>query len=395
MSVFISYRREGGKPAAEAIYQSLRDEYNVFLDTESLKNGCFDSAIVERIEDCSDFLIIVTETVFDRCREPDDWIFHEAQIAIRENKNIIPIFVGIQNFPSNVPESLKEICRHTGIFWTDQDATYAKLKSFLVSNRRCKLSVVREGDRAALSEETKRDLRELYHRFRSYGRKDVDVEIDIPDVKELSGIILRHDLIKEHGLEFAEHLAEQTVLKKAKRIKETLEIAVEYLLQDEMIDSCAIKLRTFYLEKYGGDNCAFTDEDGIDCFCWTPFLWIDIIEELLKELLFDRYDIYGNSGDFTEIDCFVETRSGKEIWSFSSFVHAEDAFYAEFMEKVDMPGGRGDYMDIPLHSLAFHVYPDLYYNIGLLKTNQMMQSFEMVNQYKGVFNLWYYYVGLH
>ena len=27
-------------------------------------------------------------------------------------------------------------------------------------------------------------------------------------------------------------------------------------------------------------------------------------------------------------------------------------------------------MDIPLHSLAFHVYPDLYYNIGLLKANK-------------------------
>jgi hypothetical protein len=57
--------------------------------------------------------------------------------------------------------------------------------------------------------------------------------------------------------------------------------------------------------------------------------------------------------------------------------------------------GRSDYMDIPLHSLAFHVYPDLYYNIGLLKANKTMQSFEKVNQYKDVFNLWHYYIGLH
>ena len=116
MSVFISYRRDGGKPVAESIYQSLCDEYNIFLDTEFLKNGYFYSAIIERIENCSDFIVIITETVFDRCTEPNDWIFHEAQIALRENKIIIPIFVGIQKFPSNVPEPLKEICRHNGIF---------------------------------------------------------------------------------------------------------------------------------------------------------------------------------------------------------------------------------------------------------------------------------------
>ena len=37
MSVFISYRRDGGKPVAEPVYQSLCDEYNIFLDTEFLK----------------------------------------------------------------------------------------------------------------------------------------------------------------------------------------------------------------------------------------------------------------------------------------------------------------------------------------------------------------------
>ena len=78
MSIFISYRRDGGMPVAESIYQSLCDEYDVFLDIESLQNGYFDSAITERIENCSDFIVIITETIFDRCTEPNDWIFHEA-----------------------------------------------------------------------------------------------------------------------------------------------------------------------------------------------------------------------------------------------------------------------------------------------------------------------------
>ena len=78
MSIFISYRRDGGMPVAESIYQSLCDEDDVFLDIESLQNGYFDSAITERIENCSDFIVIITETIFDRCTEPNDWIFHEA-----------------------------------------------------------------------------------------------------------------------------------------------------------------------------------------------------------------------------------------------------------------------------------------------------------------------------
>ena len=47
MSVFISYRRDGGKPVAEAICDALYKEYDVFLDTKSLGSGHFDSAIVE------------------------------------------------------------------------------------------------------------------------------------------------------------------------------------------------------------------------------------------------------------------------------------------------------------------------------------------------------------
>ena len=158
MSVFISYRRDGGKAAAESIYQTLCDEYNIFLDTESLRNGCFDSVIIEHIKNCSDFILIITETVFNSCAEPDDWIFHEAKIALQEKKNIIPVFVDIQNFPSNVPEPLKEICRYNGIFWLDQDITCAKIKTFLISNKRYKLSVKRSGNQIVLDAEAKEEL---------------------------------------------------------------------------------------------------------------------------------------------------------------------------------------------------------------------------------------------
>ena len=292
---------------------------------------------------------------------------------------------------------MKAICRYNGIFWVDGDTTCAKLKSFLVSNRRYRLSVVCSSEQITLSPETKEDLKELYLRFLKNKRNPTDVELYIPNTNELSKQIMRQDIAAEFGIDFAEHLSEQSLLKKIKWIKRPLEIAIEYLVQDEMIDSCASRLKELYIKKYGIDNCFSKDEEGLNIFYWTPFLWFDIIEKLLKELLFNRYYVYGNSKDYTEIDCFVETQSGKGIWGFSSFIskRSEDNSYAELMNKISMPGGRGDYFDIPLHSLAFHVYPDLYYNIGLLKANKTKRSFEKVNQYKDAFNLWHYYIGLH
>lgn len=341
--------------------------------------------------------MVVTENIFDRCAEPYDWIFHEAQIALRENKNIIPIFVGIRKFPSNVPELLKKICDYNGIFWADKDVTCAKVKSFLVSNRRYKLTVTKSGNRIVLSQATQEELKELYRRFLKNGRTPTDVKIYIPEPVELSKLIIRQDIVKDHGADFAAYFAEQSLLSKIGRVKETLETAIEHLLQDEMIDYCATKLRERYLKKHGAVNCIFRDEKGMELFYWTPFLWIDIIEELLKELLLDRYSVYLNSKDFTAIDCVVETRNREKIWWFTSFISKlfEDEPYSQLMNIINMPGGRGDYMDIPLYSLAFHVYPDLYYNIGLLKTNKTLRSFEKVDQYKGVFDLRHYCIGLH
>ena len=101
MSVFISYRRDGGQSVAKKIYDFLSNEYDVFLDTESLNSGYFDTAIISKIESCTDFIVIVTESTFNRCSEPNDWIFHEAQIALRENKIIIPVFIDIKNLSQN------------------------------------------------------------------------------------------------------------------------------------------------------------------------------------------------------------------------------------------------------------------------------------------------------
>ena len=108
-SVFISYRRKGGSYISGSIYRALKDEYDIFLDRESLKSGRYDIAIKNKIAECTDFILIVTKNTFDRCDEPEDWITNEVRDAIHAEKNIIPVFVGIKDFPDNVPDYLKRI----------------------------------------------------------------------------------------------------------------------------------------------------------------------------------------------------------------------------------------------------------------------------------------------
>jgi hypothetical protein len=66
--VFISYRREGGYDAARLIYDRLKmDKYRVHFDLDTLRNGDFDEALYQRIDECKDFVIILNKGVFDRC----------------------------------------------------------------------------------------------------------------------------------------------------------------------------------------------------------------------------------------------------------------------------------------------------------------------------------------
>ena len=57
--VFISYRREGGYDTAKHLNDLLvRDGYNVSFDIDTLRNGDFDTQLLDRIEQCKDFILI-------------------------------------------------------------------------------------------------------------------------------------------------------------------------------------------------------------------------------------------------------------------------------------------------------------------------------------------------
>lgn len=68
-------------------------------------NGNFDQALLKRIAECKDFILICDADVFSRTiREQGDkehdWLFVELAEALKLDKNVIPIMLrGFTEFP--------------------------------------------------------------------------------------------------------------------------------------------------------------------------------------------------------------------------------------------------------------------------------------------------------
>lgn len=140
--IFISYRREGGFSTAKHLYDLLkRDGYAVSFDIDTLRNGDFDSSLLNRIDECKDFLLIVAPNTFDRTLDPnyqnEDWVRWELAHALKKGKNIIPIFLnGLNGFPENLPRDIAKVSKKNGLTHNNEyfDEFYDRLKArFLLS----------------------------------------------------------------------------------------------------------------------------------------------------------------------------------------------------------------------------------------------------------------------
>lgn len=116
--IFISYRREGGYDTAKHLYDLLaRDGYRVSFDIDTLRSGDFDTQLYYRIDQCTDFILIIDQHAFDRTIDCNfdpkkDWLRCELAYALKKNKNIIPVFLsGVSNFPDNLPIDVVEVTK--------------------------------------------------------------------------------------------------------------------------------------------------------------------------------------------------------------------------------------------------------------------------------------------
>ena len=110
--IFISYRKDGGRDTARSIKQQLQllGYNNIFFDYNSIRDGFFDTQILDAIYSCKDFLLLLTPESMDRCANEGDWVAREIRTALKYNCKIIPMAVQ-SNFPwsSNFPKDLCKI----------------------------------------------------------------------------------------------------------------------------------------------------------------------------------------------------------------------------------------------------------------------------------------------
>lgn len=138
--IFISYRRDGGEYTAKILRDRLGElGYHVFFDVESLRSGDFNTRLYSVIDECRDFLLILSPGALARCEREGDWVRREVEYALEKGKNIVPIMLRGFSFPDNLPESMDAVRYKNGLEANTQffDAFIQKLQQFLVT----KLSV--------------------------------------------------------------------------------------------------------------------------------------------------------------------------------------------------------------------------------------------------------------
>ena len=100
--VFISYRRHKGEAWAELIKELLEKKHvKVFLDKHKHKTEDFALTLKKNINHSNNFLLILSEDVFEEREGEEDWVIEEIKLAREQKKNIIAVMFNGYN-PSGI-----------------------------------------------------------------------------------------------------------------------------------------------------------------------------------------------------------------------------------------------------------------------------------------------------
>lgn len=146
--IFISYRRSDGFATARLIYDRLeRDGYQVAFDMETLQRSDFDVQLYKHIENCRDFITVLSPDALKLRQDPkNDWFRLETAHALKCKKNIIPVFSGNIVLPrkDDLPEDISGIITKNGVTVSEEyfAASYKKLCRLLTSRKRIKPAIL-------------------------------------------------------------------------------------------------------------------------------------------------------------------------------------------------------------------------------------------------------------
>ncbi len=116
--IFISYRRDGGEHLAGRVKDALeRRGFSAFLDVEDLKSGKFNEALLRKIEDATDFIVILTPGCLERCKNDGDWLRREIRHAIQKERNVVPIMARGFEMPlaAALPDDIADLPEYNGL----------------------------------------------------------------------------------------------------------------------------------------------------------------------------------------------------------------------------------------------------------------------------------------
>lgn len=140
--VFLSYRRQGGADFAHLLKLSLTlMGLTVFLDIDNLGTGNFDSKLVSSLQNSSNVILVWSKGCMDRFLSDgdpllQDFVRKEYTLALRYNKNIVPVYKEDFVFPeaSSLPDDVKPILNLNAIKFIGEyrDASLEKIKKSLV-----------------------------------------------------------------------------------------------------------------------------------------------------------------------------------------------------------------------------------------------------------------------
>jgi hypothetical protein len=154
---FISYRRETGSDLASLLKVQLENSYHkrIFLDVKELQVGRFDEALLKRIEETPNFILILSKASLDRCDYKNDWLKREIVHALKTNRNIIPLLIEGFSFPTEdkwnlLPSEMKIIASLNGVSYSHihQDAAIRQIASYMMTVKELtyKLSSPKSGE---------------------------------------------------------------------------------------------------------------------------------------------------------------------------------------------------------------------------------------------------------
>ena len=106
-TVFISYRHSD-QPWAQLISDDLtHNGFDVFVGLHSLRSGDFEGEILDEIRSRAHFLVLLTPTALERCKDPCDLMRREIQCAFLHRRNVVPVM--LNGFSCSAPGIQEEL----------------------------------------------------------------------------------------------------------------------------------------------------------------------------------------------------------------------------------------------------------------------------------------------